>query len=187
MPAPAKLSEEMILIEAIALLREEGLDEVTLRKLAARLGVEAPSLYRHIGGKPRLLALITMRLFRLQLDKVGQQPNWQSWLTEFGRVLWDTQVEIDDCARLVLTTEFEPHEFDTMTAWVAEALDRYGIDRESALEMQLAVQALILGLAGNLSGPNRQYLRRTIPFDRIREHAVTALVAGWEDSRRDGP
>lgn len=184
MPAPAKLSQETILLEAIALLREEGLDEVTLRKLAARLGVEAPSLYRHIGGKPRLLALMTLRLFRLQIDKVGCQPNWQAWLIEFGRILWNTQLEIDDCARLVLTAEFEPRQFDTMTEWVAEALAPYGIEAESALEMQLAVQSVILGLAGNLGGPKREYLRRTIPVDRIGEHAVAALVEGWESSRR---
>lgn len=180
MPAPAKLSEEMILVEAIALLREEGLDEVTLRKLAARLDVEAPSLYRHIGAKPRLLALMTLRLFRLQLDKVGDQPDWQAWVSEFGRILWDTQIEIEDCARLVLTTQFEPHQFDTMTGWVAEALGRYGIDRDNALEMQFSVQSLILGLAGNFSRPNNEHLRRTISFDRIRQHAVAALVAGWE-------
>lgn len=180
MPAPAKLSEEMILSEAIALLQEEGLDEVTLRKLAARLGVEPPSLYRHIGGKAQLLALMTLRLFRMQIDRVGERASWQEWLIEFGRILWDTQMNIEDCARLVLTTEFAPQQFDAMTGWVADALAHHGIDPETALEMQLAVQAVIIGLAGSTSGPNRQYLRQAIPFDQIAEHALAALVVGWE-------
>jgi AcrR family transcriptional regulator len=42
MPAPTKLTLDLILTEALAILRSEGLDEVTLRKLAALVGVEAP-------------------------------------------------------------------------------------------------------------------------------------------------
>lgn len=186
MPAPAKLNEEMILTEAIALLRDEGLDEVTLRKLAVRLGVEAPSLYRHIGGKPQLLALVTLRLFRMQIDSIGTCTSWQEWLTKFGHVLWETQVSIEDCARLVLTTRFEPHQFDTMAGWVADALDKYGIEQGTALEMQLAVQAVVLGLAGSASGPNGQYLCQIIPFSAIAKHALDALVAGWEARLPEG-
>lgn len=184
MAAPAKLSEETVLNEAIALLQDEGLDQVTLRKLAARLGVEAPSLYRHIGGKPQLLALMTLRLFRMQIDRVGTCGSWQDWLVEFGRILWDTQTSIEDCARLVLTTRFEPVQYEAMTGWVADALARYGIDPQTALEMQLAVQAVVLGLAGGATGPNGQYLRQTIPYDQIAEHAVAALVVGWEARNR---
>lgn len=44
-----------ILHEAAALFREKGYAAASMRELADRLGVEAPSLYNHIGSKAELL------------------------------------------------------------------------------------------------------------------------------------
>jgi AcrR family transcriptional regulator len=49
------LSRERILREALALVDEEGLDAVSMRKLARRLGVDPMSLYNHVDGKDALL------------------------------------------------------------------------------------------------------------------------------------
>lgn len=180
MPAPTKLTLDLILTEALAILRGEGLDEVTLRKLAARLGVEAPSLYRHIGDKRRLQALMTLRLFRQQLDDVGEHDTWQAWIARFGHVLWTTQNKNRDTARLVLTSEFQPGELDQMANWVAAALAAHGVRAQDALEMQLAVQALIVGLSGLAEGPTKNIPQRAVPFDAVLDHTLTALIVGWE-------
>jgi AcrR family transcriptional regulator len=61
MPAATKksprtpLSRERVLRTAIALADERGLSELTMRKLAKQLGVEAMSLYNHVAGKGDLL------------------------------------------------------------------------------------------------------------------------------------
>lgn len=180
MAAPAKLNRDLILDEAIAILREEGLEEVTLRKLAARLGVEAPSLYRHISSKQELLALVTLRMFKAQLDQVGERMSWQEWLLEFGRVLWSTQTRIRDSARLVLTTDFTPEQLVTMSDWATDALARYGIPYRTAREMHFSVQAIELGLSGLAEGPNGAFARTFVPFDEILDNSLRALVAGWE-------
>jgi TetR/AcrR family tetracycline transcriptional repressor len=49
------LSRERILREALALVDEEGLAAVSMRKLARRLGVDPMSLYNHVDGKDALL------------------------------------------------------------------------------------------------------------------------------------
>jgi TetR/AcrR family tetracycline transcriptional repressor len=49
------LSRARILKEALALVDEEGLDAVSMRKLARRLGVDPMSLYNHVDGKDALL------------------------------------------------------------------------------------------------------------------------------------
>ncbi len=49
------LSREGILREALALVDEEGLEAVSMRKLARRLGVDPMSLYNHVDGKDALL------------------------------------------------------------------------------------------------------------------------------------
>lgn len=51
----AGLTRDRVLGTAVDLADEEGLDGLSMRKLAKRLGVEAMSLYNHISGKERLL------------------------------------------------------------------------------------------------------------------------------------
>ncbi|WP_372731392.1 TetR family transcriptional regulator [Novosphingobium sp.] len=180
MPAPAKLNLDAILDEAINLLQSEGLEAITMRHLAGRLGVEAPSLYRHTGPKPRLLSAMTLRLFRRQLDEVGVRNSWQVWLDAFGRKLWQTQTEIPDCARLVLSTNFTDAELAMMTEWAAAALRNHDIASEHALAMMMSVQAFVLGLGGLADGPNAAQLRDAVPIETIFETTLGVLIDGWK-------
>jgi len=54
-PSPSVLSRDRILLAGLALVDEEGLDAVSMRKLARRLGVDPMSLYNHVDGKDALL------------------------------------------------------------------------------------------------------------------------------------
>jgi AcrR family transcriptional regulator len=45
-----------ILDVAVAVLEEQGPDAVTMRELAARMGIRAPSLYKHVRDKDDILA-----------------------------------------------------------------------------------------------------------------------------------
>ena len=50
------LNRERVLRTAMALADERGIEALTMRELAGRLGVEAASLYNHVSGKDDLLA-----------------------------------------------------------------------------------------------------------------------------------
>src|SRR4051812_27238527 len=50
---PARITEA-----AVALLDEAGLDGLSTRRLAARLGIASPSLYWHVRDKESLLDLV---------------------------------------------------------------------------------------------------------------------------------
>jgi AcrR family transcriptional regulator len=54
-PRRAPLSRERVLRAAVALADERGADELTMRKLAKVLGIEAMSLYNHVANKDDLL------------------------------------------------------------------------------------------------------------------------------------
>lgn len=49
------LSRRRVLLEAVALADESGLEALTMRRLGQRLGVEAMSLYNHVANKDDLL------------------------------------------------------------------------------------------------------------------------------------
>ena len=52
------LDQQQVVKTALGLLDEVGLDELTMRRLADRLGVKAASLYRHVRDKDELLILL---------------------------------------------------------------------------------------------------------------------------------
>ena len=51
----APLTRDRVLRAAIALADEHGIDKLTMRGLGRELGVEAMSLYNHVGSKDDIL------------------------------------------------------------------------------------------------------------------------------------
>ena len=85
--APAGLSRARVCREALALVDEEGLEALTMRRLGARLGVEAMSLYRHVQDKADLLdALHAAVLGDLQPEGVTGD-DWRALLGGLCRAL----------------------------------------------------------------------------------------------------
>jgi len=57
-----KTKKQIILKEAATLFREKGYSATTMRDIAAKVGVEAASLYNHIKGKEQILSKICFSL-----------------------------------------------------------------------------------------------------------------------------
>ena len=65
--------KDMILINAAELFRKKGFAAASVRELAEGLGIEAPSLYNHIGSKAELLQEICFEVakdYTIHMEKV---------------------------------------------------------------------------------------------------------------------
>ena len=58
MPTPARTSIDGIVAAGRAILDAEGLDALTMSRVAATVGVRAPSLYKRVRGRGELVRLI---------------------------------------------------------------------------------------------------------------------------------
>jgi TetR/AcrR family transcriptional regulator, tetracycline repressor protein len=59
-----RLTRDRVVEAAIRIMDEEGLDAVTMRRVAREVGVEAMSLYNHVRDKDDLLDAVRLHLFR---------------------------------------------------------------------------------------------------------------------------
>jgi AcrR family transcriptional regulator len=73
------LSRDRVLRTAIALADERGVTELTMRKLAAELGVEAMSLYHHVANKNDLLDGMIDLVFG-EIEPPSPEGDWKEQL-----------------------------------------------------------------------------------------------------------
>lgn len=85
MPYPQKLSEPQILEEAAGLVDEAGLDAVSMRVLAGRLGARAPSLYRYFPDKESLVRALSEMFWK----DLAQAVEPHESVAGAARAYWD--------------------------------------------------------------------------------------------------
>src|ERR1700733_5566263 len=76
-PSKAPLSEEVILDAALRILREEGLEAVTMRRLAAELDTGPASLYVYISGRRELQEALLDRVAGMIELEEPDPPRWR--------------------------------------------------------------------------------------------------------------
>jgi AcrR family transcriptional regulator len=102
------LDRQRIVAEAVALLDAEGLDGVTTRKLAARLGVQSPTLYWHLPNKAALVTAIADAILDQQFgDMSPPEPDqhWQDWLSGLAERLRRALLAHPDGARVISASQ----------------------------------------------------------------------------------
>lgn len=102
------LDRRQIVAEAVSLLDSDGLDGLTLRKLAARLGVRQPTLYWHLPSKAALLTAVADAVLDEAVASLGppaaDEP-WPDWLAGLAERLRRAMLAHPDGARLVVTSQ----------------------------------------------------------------------------------
>lgn len=86
------LTREQVLQAGLALLQTDGLDGLSMRKLAKTLGVEAMSLYNHVHDRQDLLSGI-VDLVLAQIEVPNPAWLWRRRLEAFATRLYATLVE----------------------------------------------------------------------------------------------
>jgi TetR/AcrR family transcriptional regulator, tetracycline repressor protein len=76
---PGGLTKTAIVQAALDLLDETGMDGLTVRALASRLGVQAPALYWHVRNKQALLDEMATRVWRQVGDVMAALPADLPW------------------------------------------------------------------------------------------------------------
>jgi AcrR family transcriptional regulator len=79
-PAKAPLSEQAVVDAALAILKSEGLDAVTMRRVAAALDTGAMSLYVYVSGREGLLQAMLDRVTATVELEAPDPARWRAQL-----------------------------------------------------------------------------------------------------------
>jgi DNA-binding transcriptional regulator YhcF (GntR family) len=147
-PPDRALTTERIVATGIAVADADGLDAVSMRRLAAELGVGPMSLYRHLSGREELEHLLVRAVFRAHRLPEPGPPGWRAKLELVSRVEWAAYrrhpwlPELISLTRPLLAPEAMAH-----TEWTLRALDGLPLTPIEKTREALTLPALVRGLA----------------------------------------
>ena len=180
------LDRKRLIAAAFEQLEEDGLERLSMRRVAARLGVQAPALYWHFGDKAELLGLMARDIYAAGYAGVPSAADWRSWLIQFGHALRRSFGAHRDgaslCARVRPPPSSDPTSYGERLAAPLVAL---GLDPNRALSFQSSVISYTLGWAAfEANGPMHEFLERMLAFEDSYSAGLHALVRGFPV---DGP
>ncbi|WP_459546840.1 TetR/AcrR family transcriptional regulator C-terminal domain-containing protein [Nocardia sp. X0981] len=172
-PTEREPHRKALLRSAIEIADTEGLDAVSMRRLAAELGVGPMSLYRYVANKDELLTQMADEAFgELPLPQPGSR-GWRVDLERIARLQWQLCRRhlwlpgIVSFTRPLLAPNMMAH-----TEWILRALDGLGLSAEIRMREALTLHSLVLTVA----------LSRTEEAEAEQNTGVT--LDGWRTAAR---
>ncbi|GGP91435.1 GntR family transcriptional regulator [Streptomyces roseolilacinus] len=147
----ADLTRERVVRAAIEIADTEGLAALSMRGVAARLGVAAMSPYRHVGGKGRLVSLMADAAYGELGYPDPPPPGWRARLELGARTLWRLHrrhpwlAHVSPLTRPLVLPNVLVH-----GEWLLAALEDRGLDAVTRMDVQLLVFTHVQGVAVTL-------------------------------------
>lgn len=144
------LKREGVVQAALALLNEVGLDGLTVRRLAERLGVQNPALYWHFKNKQELLdemakTMVAGAFAGIEPPDIGE--DWADWLAKVAGRFRLTLLEHRDGARVIASANLTGSALLGMQEMALNVLIAAGFDLRAALMGIVALFDYTLGAA----------------------------------------
>lgn len=142
-----RLSKEQVLSTALDVLDEVGLEQLTMRRLSARLGVQNGATYWHFRSKQALLEAMADAMLAGIVDDLDPHAPWHARVAGLAHRLRRALLARRDGARLFASLFFPlPNALDYGEAMIA-ALRDAGMSHRDAAWTADAVTYYVLGHA----------------------------------------
>ncbi|GAA5038812.1 TetR/AcrR family transcriptional regulator [Thermocatellispora tengchongensis] len=130
---------------ALRLLDEEGLDALTMRRLATALDVQVGTLYRHFATKQDLLAAMAEEMLAGCAGPLPEGTTWQEQVTELAGRLRAALLRHRDGARVYAGTHAVGPNTLSYTDTLVGVLRAAGLPTQAATRTAFAIVHFTLG------------------------------------------
>ena len=153
----AELGRTAIVRAAVAIADVEGIEALSMRRVAAALGSGAMSLYRHVPGKDELLLLMRDAVFA-ELPLPPEPPSsWRAALELTARTQWRLYRRHSWLARTTsLTRPYAGPNQLPFSEWNLRVLGGLGFDDATTFHLHLSLFSFVHGSAASLEAEHRE-------------------------------
>lgn len=175
-----KIDKEKIVATALTLLNENGLDRLTTRALAERLGVKQPALYWHFKDRHALLSAmndaIEAKFMSALPSTVGIK--WQDYALQTGRAFRRALLAYRDGARVHAGTRANREQLEQHIAVFIKA----GLPMAGAIQLLVSIGSFVVGWV--LEEQAEKVDPPTLPpkSDSLAEAAIRTFIAMDNDT-----
>lgn len=164
----APLGRALIASTAAAMIGEVGVENLTMRSVAARLGVSAMALYHHVEDKDELLRMVGDDLLgEIDLTDPDSGDGRELFIAIVTEAM-DALRSMPGLSSVLLTSKLLPNARE-MLLYCIDLFERAGLGRDAAREAYAGVHQLVLGRLLVEESANFQ-LGRAQPDAEIREY-----------------
>ncbi|MEV6561305.1 TetR/AcrR family transcriptional regulator C-terminal domain-containing protein [Nocardia sp. NPDC051756] len=145
------LTATSIVRAGMAIADAEGLPALSMRRVAADLGVPTMSLYRHVGSKDRLVLLMADEAFG-EAELPDPPPvGWRERLEVLARAQWAMYHRHPWVVAAIWVNQPEPApKLLAHTEWAVHAFDELGLDPDAMMYAHVSLYSYVRGIAVNL-------------------------------------
>jgi DNA-binding transcriptional regulator YhcF (GntR family) len=146
-----ELTRERVVRAAIEIADAEGLEALSMRGVAARLGVATMSTYRHVASKDDLVLLMADAAFGEQGYPPPAPDGWRERVERAARTMWTLYrrhpwlAQLNPLTRPLPLTNLLMH-----GEQILAALEELGFDATTRLDVEILIYSHVQGLAANL-------------------------------------
>ena len=190
----SNLTKQTVVQAAADLINVEGLDALSLGRLAEKLGIRTPSLYNHVDGLPGLFRELSVLNARNLAERINEAAIGQSGPGAVRAVMQAMRSYIKEYPGLYLSTlrasgtqaevdpELEMEEARSVKVGMA-VMASFGLEGEDAVHALRGLRSLVHGFATlEISGGFGMPLELDESFSRL----VDLFIAGLEGQKLDG-
>lgn len=175
-----KLDRTQIVHTALQMMQEDGIESFSMRKLAARLSIRAPTLYWYFPDRSSIVREVIKTLLSETVARVVETSKWQEWLRSFGEELWRTNRGSPYVSMLLQSAEFNDQEIFQLAVSLLEAqANRFEIGNAEFMRVHSDIQALVLGWAVFLHAGVVDRVQGYFDVDNAVMEAIEAIINSW--------
>jgi AcrR family transcriptional regulator len=155
------LDPEVIIDQAYDLIKENGVEGLSVRKLATKLGVSSMTLYNYVENIEEIREKVVFKAFKRVISIMNQSARENPvgskfFFLSFGESVLEYSNQQGEISQLLCSNE-EVMFFDSLL--IKEVQKRWNHPRSSYMESKIAVELFFMVLRGLLmkTGSKKQY------------------------------
>jgi DNA-binding transcriptional regulator YhcF (GntR family) len=163
------LSREQVLRAAVSVADGEGIEAVSMRRVAVELGVGAMSLYRHVAGKDELVTEMVDAVFgEYELPEPGPD-GWRAKLELIAWLQWELcRRHLWLPAAVSFTRPLLVPNLTAQTEWIMRAIDGLGLPMAVCIREALTLHGLVITAARAMADEIEAEQETGVSLDRWR-------------------